>query len=327
MSERQLTLWQGCLAVGGILSATSDAAEALAPFRAPNLSPPVAIIGLPVWSVVPETTTFGLTTQIANHYRLSRRAGDALTLDGETVRLRGYLEQPVGRDWSVAVDIPYYHQSGGVLDDVVDGWHTAFGLPDGGRDYRREGLLEFDLANARGSFFQLGQSGSGVGDVQLSVAKRLNAGKSWTLRGTVKLPTGREHLLAGSGAADVSISALQVREVDIRGRAAGYYFGGALVEFGQPDNVFFATEDRLLAAVIGGALTLRPRIGIKGQLDINSAIYATELEEIGQTAVQATIGGWLRFGETALFEYAISEDLNVSTTPDVVVFVNLSWRL
>jgi hypothetical protein len=35
-----------------------------------------------------------------------------------------------------------------------------------------------------------------------------------------------------------------------------------------------------------------PRIGIRAQLDFLSAAYDTELEELGQHAVQATIGGW-----------------------------------
>jgi hypothetical protein len=166
-----------------------------------------------------------------------------------------------------------------------------------------------------------------MGDVQLSLAKKLDAGRGWSVRGTVKLPTGRQRLLAGSGATDLTLSALQLRDGQFGGRVAGYYFGAALIEFGQPENVLFATEDRSLAMLLGGALTLRPRIGIKAQLDITSPFYDSPLEEIGQTAVQATFGGWLRFAESALFEFAISEDLIVSTTPDVVVFLNLSWRL
>ena len=41
--------------------------------------------------------------------------------------------------WSLGVEVPYYRVGGGVLDDLIDGWHSAFNLPDGARNYRPEG--------------------------------------------------------------------------------------------------------------------------------------------------------------------------------------------
>jgi len=327
LSERYLT-WVGTtLALAFALAARTVGAQELEPFRATNLTPPVAVIGLPLWSRVPASTTFGITTEIANHYRLSERAGDALILDGETLRLRAYVEQPIGRRWSIAVDVPYIRKSGGGLGDLMDCWHSAFGLPDGSRNFRPADLLEFELRDPNGPFFRLDGSGAGLGDVQLGVARRIGAADRVAVRATVKLPTGSERLLAGSGEADFVLSALRVREGNLRGQPAAYFHGGAIIKPDQPRNVRFPVEDTALAAVLGGALTIRPRFGIKGQLDINSALYDSQLEEIGQTAVQATLGGWLRFGDSGLFEYAVSEDVHVSTTPDVVFFFNLSWRL
>jgi hypothetical protein len=301
-------------------------ASEFAPFRAPNLSPPVAIVGLPLWAEVPDATTFGFTTEIANHYRLSARAGDTIILDGETVRLRGHVERPFGNGWSVSIDLPIFSQSGGVLDDIVDGWHSAFGLPDGGRNFRPEGQLEFDLADSSGQFFRLDDPGSDFGDLQLGIARRVGAKRNLIVRGTVKLPTGSEALMAGSGETDFSVSVMTLQSGMVRGHEAAWFVGGALLDFGQPDNVRFPVEDGAMGAVLGGALSLKPRFGVKGQLDIYSALYETQLEELGQSAVQATLGGWLQFGDRGLFEFAISEDLHVSTTPDVVFFFNLSWR-
>lgn len=327
MPERIVIFCRAVLVGLLLLAGGSVHAQELDPFRAPNLSPPIAIIGLPLWSDVPDSTAFGFTTEFANHYRLSRRLDDQLILDGETMRIRGYLEQPFGDGWALGIDVPYYSQSGGFLDDVVDGWHSAFNLPDGNRNARPEGLIEFDLSDAAGSFFSLSRSDSGLGDIQLSVARRIGNRTGTVLRAAVKLPTGDEDLLAGSGKTDWIVSALSLHESEVRGRAAGFFYGGALIEFGQPQNVQFPVEDRSLAAVAGGALAIRQRFGIKAQMDINSALYDSQLEEIGQTGVQVTIGGWLRFGESGIFEYAISEDLHVSTTPDVVLFLNLGWRL
>jgi hypothetical protein len=281
------------------------------------------MIGLPVWSTVPEATTFGVSLEVANHYRLSQGSDDVLLLDGETSRLRGYFEMPFGERWSFGADIPLYHQSGGALDDLVDTWHSAFNLPDGGRNYRPEGLLEFRLGDENGQFYELLETSSGLGDIQLSAAGRFGQGDGWTLRASVKLPTGDEDILAGSGATDLTMAALRQKRGSFTGRAASYFLGVAWLEIGDPTTMEFTSEDRAVAGLLGGDLALRERFGIKGQIDVNSALYDSDLEEIGELAVQATLGGWAHFGESMSFEFAVSEDLNVSTSPDVVIVLGL----
>jgi hypothetical protein len=284
------------------------------------------VIGLPIWAAVPDGRRFGFTTEVANDYRVSQRLSDKLLLDGETVRLRGYFETPLGRNWSVGIDVPYFNQSGGILDDTIDAWHSAFRLPDGDRNRRPEGVLDFEMANPDGTFFVLDAPDRGFGDVQISAARRFGDG-GWTLRSTVKLPTGSKRLLAGSGATDWNLALLRTVAGQVRGHAAGYYFGGAMIDVAQPELIAFPADSRGYAAVLGGGLALGARFGVKGQIDVDSALYDTELEEIGQTAVQATLGAWYQFPESARLELAIAEDLHVSTTPDVVVYFNMIWQL
>lgn len=323
MHERELRLCARCVAFAVLLPASAVFAEDLGPFRTANLNPLLAIVGLPVWAAAPDATTFGGSLETANHYRLSQSADGALMLDGETSRLRVWYEKPLRRRWSLGFDIPVYHQSGGALDDLVDAWHSAFNLPDGGRNYRPEGQLEFRLADAGGQFYELRDTSTGLGDIQLTAAGRFGERDGWTLRGTLKFPTGDEDMLAGSGEADLTVTALHLRQGEFAGRAASFFLGGAWIEIGEPTTVDFDIEDRALAAVLGGALTLGQRFGIKGQIDLNSALYDSELEEIGQTAAQLTLGGWLDFRDRMSFDFAVSEDLHVSTSPDVVIVLGL----
>ena len=327
MHERELRLFARCVAFAALLPASAAFAGDFGPFRTANLNPLLAIVGLPVWAAAPEATTIGSSLETANHYRLSQSSDGALLLDGETSRLRFWYEKPVGNRWSLGFDIPVYHQSGGSLDDLVDGWHSAFNLPDGGRNYRPEGVLEFRLADAGGQFFELEDTSTGPGDIQLTAAGRFGERDGWTLRGTLKLPTGDEDILAGSGEADLILTALHFRQGLFAGRAASYFLGGAMIEIGAPTTIEFEAEDRALAAVLGGALALGQRFGIKGQIDVNSALYDSGLEEIGQTAAQLTLGGWLAFSERMSFEFAVSEDLHVSTSPDVVIVLGLRAEL
>src|SRR5262245_51203268 len=131
MHERELSFCARFMALAALLPASAAVAEDLGPFRTTNLNPLLAIVGLPVWAAVPEATTIGSSLETANHYRLSQSSDGALLLDGETSRLRVWYEKPLQRRWSLGFDIPVYHQSGGALDDLVDGWHSAFNLPDG----------------------------------------------------------------------------------------------------------------------------------------------------------------------------------------------------
>jgi len=326
MHERLLRLIQSGTGVCVLLLAHGVAAQDLGPFRAPNLSPPVAVFGLPIWSGVPVTTTYGATFELANHYRFSRDGADVLTLDGETLRVRTFVEWPFRDRWSFGADVPLIVQSGGVLDNIVDAWHSAFRLPDGARNARPEDVIEFRLADAAGIFFERESAGGGLGDIRLSLARALGARRNWSLRATVKLPTGDESLLAGSGKTDMNLSALHQRDYQLRGRASRVFFGAALIDLRQPENIRFQAKEFAVAAVAGGGVALGARFGIKGQLDVYSALYESGLREIGRTGAQATLGGWYRMKRAMQLDFAIGEDIEVSTSPDVVIFLGLSRR-
>jgi hypothetical protein len=142
----------------------------------------------------------------------------------------------------------------------------------------------------------------------------------------VKVPTGKESILAGSGAGDWSVTVLRPKTGTLRGRAAGYFWGVGVLGLGKPERVAFPVEDHSVVGVVGGGLQVLPKFGIKAQIDVYSAMYDTALEELGQHAVQATIGGWWDAGARTHVDFAINEDLHVSTAPDVVVHLGLRWQ-
>ncbi|HET8696456.1 MAG TPA: DUF3187 family protein [Gammaproteobacteria bacterium] len=312
-------------AAGWLLSAPAHAQQA-EPFHIRNLNPLIAIFGLPAWDTVRPGSRFDATVEIANDYRLSMSNGDLLILDGETVRTTLGYSRSVGERWSVGAEAPYYRVSGGVLDDVIDGWHSAFGLPDGGRNARPEGELLFMLGNSNGRFFRLDSPRGGWGDAQLKVARKVGARNRFVLQGSVKLPTGEQEMLAGSGSADWSVTLLRSQDLPARSRPAGYYWGVGLVRAGEPEQIDFRAKTWVYTAVIGGSWQPWRRTGLKAQLDFNTPFYDSPLEEIGETAIQATAGAWWRAGRRASLELALVEDLEVSTSPDVVVHFAAHWR-
>lgn len=320
------------LALAAALAAAAAAAAAPAhaqhaePFRTRNLSPLVSIFGVPSWRA--DVTGRGLvvTSELANHYRFSRRGDEVLILDGETWRNGLEVRRPVGRRGFVAAETAYYVLSGGVLDDVVDGWHSLFGLPDGGRDNRPEGDLVFQAADSGGVFYHLDQGTRGWGDLKIAAGRRLGARGRFVLTGTVKLPTGDDRMLAGSGSADWAVTLLRHAGAELRGRPAGGYWGLGAVAPGRADRIVFEQNDLVPVAVVGGGWRVLPRIGVRAQLDVHAPFYDTRLEELGQTSVQATLGGWAELGERLRVEFGVNEDLHVSTSPDVVIHGSVHWR-
>jgi hypothetical protein len=315
------------ISLAHLLWAEIGATQYVEPFRTRNLSPLVSVFGLPSWDAFQTRRSFGVTSELANHYRLSERGGDALILDGETWRNNLFYSQNVTEEWAFNVELPYYQQSGGVLDDVVDAWHSAFGMPDGGRNNRPEEALLYQLANPGGVFYSLDGRARGWGDLQIGVAYKLGALRESVVEATVKLAMGDEDRLAGSGATDWAISLFRPSGRMLGSRNAGYFWGAGVARLGQPDRIDYAAENYGYFGVLGGSLKVLPRFGIKGQFDVHTALYETALEEIGQTSVQVTLGGWWDMSRRAVLEFAINEDLHVSTAPDVVVHASVVWRL
>ena len=133
------------------------------PVHVRNLNPLVAVFGLPAWDTVPIGTRLGVTAEVANHYRFSVEDDELLMLDGETVRTNLALTHGFASGWSVGVEVPYYRVGGGVLDDLIDAWHSAFGLPDGGRNARPEGELLYRFGDRVTPAFAWRERQRGVG--------------------------------------------------------------------------------------------------------------------------------------------------------------------
>jgi hypothetical protein len=318
------TLVRSAAAFAAVALAIPCSGQGAEPLRIRNLNPLVAVFGLPSWDVIDSGSRFDATLELANHYRFSAAGGEQLVLNGETLRTTVSFTHAFGEGWSAGIDWPLYRLSGGVLDDAIDGWHSTFQLPDGGRNARPDGQLLFVLADRAGPFLTIEPAVSGCGDAQLKIAHDVGGGR-FVAQASLKLPTGDPDLLLGSGSTDVAFTLLRSQALSGPTRPAGYYWGVGLMYVGRPERIDYDANRWAYTGIVGGTLQRWPRAGLKAQLDFHSAFYDSPLEEIGSGAIEATIGAWVERGKTEL-EFAIVEDLEVSTAPDVVVQVAAHWR-
>jgi len=305
---------------------TAAAAQLAEPLHVRNLNPLVSIFGLPAWDTVPIGTRFGATVEVANHYRFSLEGNERLMLDGETVRTNLTFAHGFASGWSLGVEVPYYRVSGGVLDDAIDSWHSAFDMPDGGRNARPEGQLLYAFGEPQAPSFIMTEPQTGIGDTQVKLARLFGADQGFVVQATIKLATGEEDMLAGSGSTDWGLTLLRTRPLLARKRAAGYYWGVGLLRVGDPDRVDFDAHTWVPTGIVGGSWKILPEFGLKGQIDVHGAFYDSALEEIGETAIEASMSAWRRIGKRGQIEFAFVEDLNVSTAPDIVLQVAAAWQ-
>jgi len=196
-----------------LLPAPDAHAVEIHPFYARHFSPLVQAFGLPPaedGDTAPAGTVVArLVVDAANSYHGGAGPRQSSSLDGETWRTTLALRYGVGPRLEAGIDLPLINHSGGFLDGFIEDFHWFIGKPknDGtgnprdrfGYTYTRDGTAIVALADDTWAF----------GDVMLSAAWRLSppggTGRPTALRAALKLPTGNEKDLAGSGGTEGSL--------------------------------------------------------------------------------------------------------------------------
>ena len=323
IQRRLLAFTAGSLCLGGVSAQENE------PLRTRNLAPLVAVFGLPTWETASARgeSQFAVVQEMASHFRLAGRGDEQLVTDGETWRTSFFYKRGIGDDWTVGFELPVIKQWGGILDDVIDGWHSAFNLPEGNRNRAEDDQLRYVYLDDNIPQFSFSESSTGLGDAQLSIAKRLGGDSGLLLRAIVKLPTGDEDVFAGSGSTDLTVTLLKQSSTTWRDQEVGYYWGAGLMFLGEPRFLPERSEEWAAVGVFGLGWRPTARLGLKAQLDFHSRFYDSALDELGKDSIQASIGAWWAFDDRRRLNFAINEDLIVRTAPDVLFHFDFTWAL
>lgn len=309
----------------------------IAPFRTVNQGALVHIFGLPADSSAEVTPvgrfSGGLTMDVANEYATSSSHNEAITLDGESYRWVLSVRYGVVEGLEAGIQIPYLLYGGGFLDGFIMDWHSAFGLSQGGRDSVPKGRLLYSYEKNGTRKLRMDNAGSGIGDISLDGGLRLydERGDGFhdriALRTALKLPTGNSNFLRGSGSVDFSLSLCAGMNRYTEWGSLGLFgsLGGMAMTRGDvlPDQ-----QNHLVGFGTAG-LGWGPAewISFKVQLSGHTPLYhGSSLDEISSSALMLVIGGALRVPGNYLLDIGVSEDLAVSTSPDVAFHFGLSRR-
>ena len=180
------------------------------PLRTVNLNPFHLLYGLPASSgarvLPPGSSEAVVSMDVASHLAEARSGAERVVIDGETYRHALALRHGFRDGWEYLFEVSAVAHRGGAFDGFIEDWHEFFGLPRGGRDRAPRDRLAVFYADGGGTRADIDRDVFSLGDVSLGVGYRVplqNDGLA--VRASVKLPTGDEDSLAGSGGCSASL--------------------------------------------------------------------------------------------------------------------------
>ena len=287
-----------------------------------------SVFGLPV--VAPrlvQTQEWQASIEHGNQFVGGTSGDERLVLDGETSRLAVRYRQRLAACWQWDATVPFIAHNGGVFDEAIDEWHKFFGLPDAGRDESSFDSLTYFYANEDGVKHDITSPQSGLGDVQLALQYSLNClttanpdSADSLVRLGIKLPTGEPDELRGSGETDFFLdyqSPIWANKGRWKaGLATGLLLTGSTDRFAEQEPLVFYGS-------LGTQFAASHKLRFIAQLDGHSPFYDSNLRELGDTAVNLSLGFRYVRTPSQIFELSFSEDVAVDTTPDIVL--RLAW--
>ena len=308
----------------------------ITPFYTQNQSPLIQIFGLPAIGeatvVDRKETSLRFTVDLANNYTTDNKARESILLDGESTRFTLHGRYGLGHQLEVGVEIPYLVTGGGFLDNFIENYHHTFGFPNGGRELAPQNRLLYHYEKDGRTLLHVNQSGAGLGDMRLTGGWQLYSGEKETsqgitLRASLKLPTGDSDGLRGSGSTDLALWLIGSQDVRLAlGHLSIYGAAGAL---GMTPGKILQEQQRPLVGFGALGLGWSPIhwLAFKVQANAHTSFYHdSDLKQVDAPSVQLTIGGTLAFSQRLTLDIGVTEDLVVSTAPDVVFHLSLSHR-
>ena len=284
-------------------------------------------------------TSFSTSLSHSSMFTVQNSGEWIIDMDMELTELNLRYKHNIKSIGEIGVDLPFIAFGNGFLDGFLEFYHELIGIPD---PYGRSGrpkndfLYEIrqgeytDLLAERGSGVQgntgviLGKTGTGIGDIRLTLKRPLTVSESSALsiKVDLELPTGDAKEGYGNGNTDVGVHILYDRL--LTDKIMSYWNIGAIF----PGNVKGYINIDLNNYIYGGTaieINKWKRWDLLFQLQAQSPVYPeTDLLAIDENAY-LLVFGCRYYKDNNSIEFSIAEDLTSTGAPDVTA--NLSYKL
>lgn len=306
----------------------------ITPFYTQNQSPVVQIFGLPAAGdsrvLSKGRSSAIIAADVASNFVNDVSSGEIILLDGESYRFALTLRYGVTDRIEAGVEIPYVGQGGGFLDGFIIGWHNFFGLPQSGREEAPRNRLLYSYSKNGGNRFLVDDSSFDVGDVRFFGAMQIYDDgevnpRSVALRASVKAPTGDSDELHGSGSTDFALWLTASDDYRLPAWLGHFTVFGAAGGMAMTKGNIIKDRQRNVGgfATFGFGWGPADWIALKAQVSGHTPFFRSELRTLGKDALQLVVGGTLAFSPWTSLDIGVSEDLIVTTSPDVAFHLAL----
>jgi hypothetical protein len=303
---------------------------AIQPLYSNNQSPLILIYCLPSLGdaqvLAQDESELALRLQISNNFTGAKTTSEYLNLDGETDRLTLAWRQGLGNGREWGFELPYLRYSGGFLDSSIEHFHNTFNLTQGGRTEVPLNLINYRYTHNDVNLVNVDHPVNGPGDLRLMGAKQLvssgTSGYTKAIRVSLKLPTGKESELLGSGSTDLAIwlSAASTQPRD----QWNIYGGGGIMFMTEGKVIPLQQKNQVAFATFGISRMFFPHLIFSGQLDAQTPFYDnSNFRQLNSYPVQGLVGARWEFVPRKFLEFSVSEDLAIDTSSDVVFALSL----
>ncbi len=305
------------------------------PFSTPNQSPLIAVYGLPSVDgakiAAKHEGAVNLTLDLASNYVTNDNSRETIVLDGESLCLTIAARYGIGRNLELGIDVPMWVAGGGFLDGFIEGYHSTFGFPNGGRELAPRNRLLYDYRKDGQTLLHLERSGQGLGDIRFTggwqVYSSTDQNRQVALRAALKLPTGDTDALFGSGSVDLALWLMGGTDHHFALGKLSLFGAGGLM--GLTRGKVLPDQQRSLVGFGTLGLGFQPTgwLELKIQTNAHTSFYSdSDLTQINAPSAQLTMGGALHFSPQTSLAIGVTEDVVVGASPDVVFHLSLQHR-
>ena len=275
-------------------------------------------------------TADGLVTEpILQAIAAATDGSTAFFIDGETLRLVLEGAMAIGTRLELGLEVPFLLHTAGRFDGIIDSYHDALNLPDGGRSgFARYKFVGGYVGDGESVFVEGTPGGTGLGDIVLfgRVALVRGVGRWPAIAGSlsVKFPTGDPERLEGSGRADYG-AGLQLSK---RLRRSTFHLGYGYTSIGDWSLAPKLPLEDIRSLLGAYAFSWTPRVVFIAQfLRTNGPFPFRSGSDLGRTADELTLGFRHTLGRDTQLEWAIIENLSSEfSSPDIGLFLGLTFQ-
>lgn len=306
--------------------------------RGPLASRPQHPLGLTFLALRPRraqtqpagSTGIGLVATHSSIFEANAGLGDRVVFDGEVSRVAARVRHGLTESLDVEVELGLAYATSGFLDSVLDDFHGALFLPDGGRDEAPQDRFDMSIRRLGVVAYELEEDRIGFTDVPLIVTGELldEDEGGWVpgvaARAAVELPVGSSTRGFGSGGLDWGMGVLAEK-------STGRFTWTAAVDWILPDedDAFgdVGIDIRNFLQLQGGAeMRWSNRCSLLAQIFITTPLTRDiDLEEINREIVDLGIGVAYDVAEASRLFVSFHEDIVAATGPDFGIRVG--WTL